>query len=99
MEHDLFTYPHRPGHRRTDTSMAVADDMAPSARTLRAKVLAVLNFRPGGMTADDCADLLGIDKLSIRPRVSELRELGQVRDSGRRSPNASGKMAIIWVLV
>ena len=99
MKPDLFSYPHQPGHKRSDTSKAAADDIAPSAGTLRAKVLAVLHFRPGGMTADDCADLLGIDKLSIRPRMSELRELGQVRDSGRRSPNASGKKAIVWVLV
>tara|TARA_Y100000310_G_scaffold67277_1_gene62596 strand:+ start:32079 stop:32588 length:510 start_codon:yes stop_codon:yes gene_type:complete len=92
---DLFTYPHRPGHKRTDTSKTAADDMAPKAGTLRTATLDRLR-RSTGLTADEVALALDVDRLSIRPRLSELREMGLVEDSGRRAPNASGKTAIVW---
>jgi hypothetical protein len=48
------------------------------------------------MTADECAAQLEVDKLSIRPRFSELATMGRITDSGERHKNASGKRAIVW---
>jgi predicted HTH transcriptional regulator len=54
--------------------------------------------RFGPMTADQCANLLRIDKLSIRPRFSELAAQGKIIDTGERRPNQSGKRAIVWAV-
>lgn len=52
---------------------------------------------PRGLTADELAQRLDMDRYSIEPRTSELRRKGLIRDSGRRRKNARGKMAIVWV--
>ncbi|MEQ8707951.1 MAG: hypothetical protein RIC36_03110 [Rhodospirillales bacterium] len=49
-----------------------------------------------GLTADELAARLGMDRWSIQPRTSELRCKGLIRDSGQRRPNATGKLAIVW---
>ena len=95
---DLFDYPNSPGYRRTDTSKAAAADMKPKAGTIRAMVLDYLT-KYGAKTADSVAWNLGLDKLAVRPRFSELREMGLIEDNGIRSPNASGKMAIVWRVI
>jgi predicted XRE-type DNA-binding protein len=90
----LFDYPQSPGYRRTDTSREAAESIAPKAEDLRSKVMRML--RAGSMTADEIATILEIDKLSIRPRVSELVKMGKIYDTGMRHRNASGKRAVVW---
>lgn len=94
LEQDAYAYPHQPGFKRRGTSEDAADAIAPNAATLRAKVRAALEERP--MTADETADYLGVDKLSIRPRFSELSAVSEIEDSGLRRQNRSGKKAIVW---
>lgn len=93
---DLFTYtyPLAAGFKRIGTSSDAARSI--DAKTLRARVLTELGKAPG--TADEIALRLRIDKLSIRPRCSELAALGKVEDSGVRRKNASGKYAVVWQL-
>jgi hypothetical protein len=99
----LFThgtkYPSAPGFKDRDTSKAAADAIAPTAEYLRHLVLKALAVR--AMSADQIASYLGVDKLSIRPRCSELSKMKPplIMDSGKRTPNASGKLAIVWVLI
>jgi predicted ArsR family transcriptional regulator len=50
-----------------------------------------------GMTADELAAHLDMDRYSIQPRTSELKRRGLINDSGRRRPNATGRMAIVWI--
>ena len=95
---DLFRYPGTPGAQDRDTSRAAADAIAPTAALLRDKALAVLE-RSNGLTADEVAGRLGLSILSIRPRLTELSRLGQVRDGGGRRRNGSGRKAIVWVPV
>lgn len=87
-------YPNVPGFKRRETSKQAAEDIKPSAETLRQKVFALLQSLD--LTADECADLLEIDKLSIRPRLSELAKLNKIFDTGKRTLNKSGKRAIVW---
>lgn len=89
---DLFSYPQSPGYKGGETSLAAARSI--DADTLRAKVLIELHKAPG--TADEIAERLRIDKLSIRPRCSELKAQGKLTDSGIRRENASGKRAIVY---
>ncbi|MBX9815168.1 MAG: MarR family transcriptional regulator [Sphingomonas sp.] len=91
-------YPNRPGHRRIDTSIEAANAIAPRLGHLQKAVLAaVVNAGPRGVTTNELADRLNIDRGSIQPRTSELRRLGLIRDGGARRPNANGKRAIVWI--
>ncbi len=94
--YDLFSYPQVAGYKRTDTSREAAASI--DAGTLRAKVLRAIRDL-GPLTADQCAVSLNLSILSIRPRCTELRELGRLRDTGERRPNISGRNAIVWGLV
>lgn len=98
MQADLFTdfkpYPSAPGFKRQKTSRDAARAIAPVAGSIRDRVLAEIARRPG--TADEIAERLGIDRLSVRLRTSELEALNLIRDTGARRPNASGKQAIVW---
>lgn len=94
----MSTYPDAPGHRHVDTSMAAADALAPKLGRLQSMTQAAIREAGWiGLTADELASTLGMDRWSIQPRTSELRRKGLIRDSGQRRPNATGKMAIVWV--
>lgn len=99
---DLFDwtppYPSRPGHKEPTTSKTAARKMKPRAQSLRDQVLITLRTAwPGGMTTDECAAKMGKSILSVRPRFSELRALGEIMPTSRRVPNESGVEAIVWV--
>lgn len=89
-----------PGHKEGTTSRLAAMQAREDATILRSLVLARIAEVPS--TADEVAAALGRSVLSIRPRVSELRELKKVRPrlrpDGRqeRRKNASGVSAIVW---
>ena len=52
-----------------------------------------------GLTPEEAADILGMDRVSVQPRFSELKALGLVKDSGLRRINPSSrKRAVVWVL-
>ena len=94
----MSTYPNAPGHRHVDTSVAAAVALAPKlGRLQRMAESAIRDAGWPGLTADELAERLGMDRWSIQPRTSELRPKGLIRDSGLRRPNATGKMAIVWV--
>lgn len=93
---DARPYPHSAGWKARETSRAAAEHCP--APLLRAKVLSEFS-RQGYMTADECAASLGLSVLSVRPRVTELSNLGKLMDSGFRRPNASGRSAIVWRVV
>lgn len=88
-------YPESAGYKRDGTSQVAANTT--DASTLRS--MALQSVKAGPKTADQVAEHLGIDRLAIRPRLTELQSHGLVRDSGKRAANASGKMAIVWEAV
>lgn len=90
-----MTYPHTPGAALVDTSIAAAESV--DATTLRRMALDVLRRWPSGLTADEVALVMRRDVLSIRPRLTELKRLGMVRDSGVRRKNRSGRNAAVMV--
>ena len=92
----MSTYPDTPGHRNIETSMAAAAAGAPKlGRLQRIAETAIRDAGSSGLTSDELATELGMDRCSIQPRTSELRRKGLIWDSGRRRPNATGKQAIV----
>lgn len=94
----MSIYPDAPGHRHVDTSIAAANDLAPKlGRLQRMTRTAICNAGAQGLTADELAATLEMDRYAIQPRTTKLRRKGLIRDSGLRRPNATGKMAIVWI--
>jgi hypothetical protein len=96
----MSVYPDAPGHRHVDTSIAAAEALAPVLGRLQQMArLAICNAGARGLTADELAARLRMNRWSIQPRTTELRRKGLIRDSGQRRPNCTGKMAIVWVTI
>lgn len=98
---EFATYPLVPGDKGgTDTGLAAALDMARSAPLIRNKVLAVVAERgPVGCTPEEACAIIGMDRVSVQPRFSELKAVGKIAKSKQRRRNpSSGKPAIVWVL-
>ena len=89
-------YPDVPGSKGADTSREAAASVAGRVNWLRELVLVALEVP---RTADEVATLLDKSVLTIRPRVAELHKQGQVRDTGVRRKNASGRNAAVWQAV
>lgn len=67
--------------------------MSDIAGTLRADVLKTLTS--GAKTADEIADILRQSVLAIRPRVTELKQMGFIVDTGQRRANRSRRRAAV----
>jgi hypothetical protein len=92
----MSSYPDAPGHRHIETSVAAAKDLGPKlGRLQRMAHAAIRDAEARGLTADELASRLEIDRWFIQPRTSELRRKGLISDSGHRRP-ATGKLAIVW---
>lgn len=90
-------YPQTPGFKASGPSEQAAERVSGVAAAMRARVLQVFkNHYPQGLTADEVAGHLHLSVLSIRPRVSELRALGNIADSQARRKNESGSPATVW---
>jgi len=89
----MLTYPITPGAKAEGPSADAARSV--DAHTLRTMCHHVIRAH-GSRTADEIARVLGVSILSIRPRLSELRALGLVEDSGDRRKNISGRKATVW---
>ena len=91
-------YPEQPGYKAEGTSA----DAAQSVRLVASKgrlacMRALIKFGP--MTADEVAAHLGMDRLYIRPRMSELVRMGSIRETGERRKNISGRSAaVMWIV-
>jgi len=94
----MSIYPNAPGHRNIATSIAAANDLAPKlGRLQRMAETTIRDAGLSGLTADELAARLGMDRWSIQPRTTELKRKGLIRDSGQRRQNATGKQAIVWI--
>lgn len=97
MQSDLFTqqFSSSPASAKAETSIQAAVSIAAVAPRLRLMVTDALSDY-GNLTADEAAQLIGVDRLSIRPRFSELKKTEEIFDTGVRRLNSSGKNAIVW---
>lgn len=91
-------YPDHPGHKAAGPSEAAATAIAGTAKVLRQQVLQIIAASQHGLTADQVAAKLNRSVLSVRPRVSELRRQGEIRQASQRGKNDSGMSASIWIV-
>lgn len=91
-------YPYTPGYKAHGTSELAAHGAAFSAADVRNEVLRAIE-RAGveGLTADEAAAKVHRSILTVRPRVSELKLYGLIKDSGRTRLNDSGRRATVWI--
>ena len=85
---------HPPYRRGSDTSRRAAESMIQAAATLEVAVMDALRIY-GPMTSDEIADAIWATVLAVRPRITELKALGWLEDTGDRRANASGRMAAV----
>lgn len=102
---EQFTAEMLPLVRTTDpeTSHAAAASIVPGLSTQRAQVLALIQqvdgiYSDGGATAYEVAARSEIQQSVVARRMTDLHQLGLVRDSGRTRPGSSGRQLIIWML-
>lgn len=81
-----------------DTSRAALESIAPRVERIQGlALLAVREAGDPGLTADEVAQRLKLSVLAVRPRITELNKLGQIKATDRRRRNASGRLATVWV--
>ena len=84
-----------------DTERQAARKVQSTAARLRGSVLELVRQAGAdGVTADEAIVALApaLD-YSVRPRFSELRDAGLIRDSGRRRANQRQNPEIVWTLI
>ena len=83
-------YPAHPGFKKFGPSQTAANEMckiAPTVREKRLELFAVVAH----LTADEAAEKLNLNILTVRPRISEMSRQGLICQTGARRQNTSGK--------
>lgn len=96
----MTTYPNEAGFKDTGTSKDAAQHIENSgqAKTLRNRVIEhVRKCGYNGCTPDVCAAALGETVLAIRPRFTELENLGLIRRTKLTEKNDSGRNASVYL--
>ncbi|RYE39507.1 MAG: hypothetical protein EOP21_10615 [Hyphomicrobiales bacterium] len=97
-------YPYRdnlPGYydHAPETSREAAESVADAAKSREVLALKFLEDRgPDGGSSDEVAEAYDWDKYSARPRLSTLKAMGKIADSGRRRKAESGRWQVVGVL-
>src|SRR5437588_2238398 len=82
-------YPALPGWREPTTSREAAHRVACCAEVVRARVVGLLAAVPEGLSVHEIAARMRLPVSSVAPRISQLRNDGRIKPSGRRRRNAS----------
>jgi hypothetical protein len=84
---------------KSDTSREAAEQIRPQAANLRESVLRAMLKTPGeGATAEEIEELTGLAGNTVRPRLIELVERGQIAKTDRKRATRSGRNAVIYVV-
>ncbi len=93
-----MTYPENPGFKGAPagTGAQAAPNYIPQVKGRRAQVLKGLE--PGAATAEELGERIGLHWYLTRPRLSELKALGLVTETGARGRGALGGEVNVWRL-
>lgn len=84
------------GYKADGPARDAAEAQVHRVEEIRAMILDVLRASVTPLSADEIAKEIGVDFMSVRPRVSELHKMGRVRDSGQRRHSRTGRSATGW---
>jgi len=79
-----------------DTERMAAEFIAPKVTGLRLKALQSLAAAPSGLTGSQVADKMNAWLYSVKPRLTELQNMGLVQDSGERQLNERNRAEVVW---
>jgi predicted transcriptional regulator len=97
---NLFAHePPRGRSRKRDPDTAKAAARSVQVADLERRVLNLLVRTPSGLTTHEMSKTLGVELVSISPRMAPLRTKNLVRDSGERRLTDTGRKAIVWKCV
>ncbi len=86
------------GRIAVDTRAAAAAAIAPMKPSMLRQVFDfVTNRGERGATDEEIAAALEMRESTARARRVDLRDSGQIRDSGRRRRSCSGRLCVIWI--
>lgn len=91
-----FTQPPMVHKNAKDTERMAAEFIAPKVTGLRLKALQSLAAAPSGLTGSQVADKMNAWLYSVKPRLTELQNMGLVQDSGERQPNERNRQEVVW---
>ena len=96
---DLFTYPDAPGYQKhSSTSKAAAESVAPTAATMRDKVIRLLGHSADGFTIDQIAVFLKCQTGTASARMRELELSGLITKSDKTRLTRAKKSSKIYYL-
>lgn len=98
-QQSLNLYPYRPGSKGTDTSEAAARKIHRNSRAELLRNIILQELENGPATNEEIAERIKEDITSVRPRMSQLRRMGLIDDSGKRISNEKGNLVIIWTRI
>ena len=101
---DLFqyadAYPKRAGFKEGTTSREAANAVEATGRAARLRDDVLNYFKAGRQaTADEVAEALSENVLSVRPRVAELKASGLIVETGARRKSSTGRSSHVWMVV
>lgn len=87
--------------RGSDTRKLAHQAASRTASQVAVACINVLRRNPAGLTPDEIAERIGKSVLSVRPRISELKRAGLIKDSGARrlARAGSGTSQAVFVAV
>lgn len=83
-------------HSETSKGAARAIEGGPRSKARNA-VLAAIAQSPYGLTAQEISDQTGIVGDTVRPRIVELVERNQIKDSGKVRLTKAGRLAVVYI--
>lgn len=86
------------GYKAGLPAREAAQDQVPRTLIIRGLVLQALESTRHPLSSDEIAEMIEVDFISVRPRVSELLAKGLIRDSGSRRPSRYGRLVTGWEL-
>ena len=78
-----------------DTSRKAADEHASAAHSNAMKILAWVRMNPGHTTLE-IAGALGLEEYNTRPRLTDLKRLGHIRQASARCCNVRKSRMVTW---
>lgn len=91
---DITFFRHKGNKFSSEANKSIKND---KSRIRHMVLSAIKNTGPSGLTSEECEQRLGVAHTTVSARISELKALGLIKDSGYRRKTRSGRNASVVV--